>query len=52
MSAKDRKWKWGFFEVRYLPYFWVLAIGVDFERSYDRGIGIGVGPFSFSLVFP
>lgn len=50
----SKQWKWKCFEARYNPTFWVLpvAIGLDFAKCPDRGIGIGVGPFSFSLVFP
>lgn len=49
MSRNRRVWKWKWFSVAYEPSFWCVAVGVEFDPQWDRGIGIGIGPFTFSF---
>ncbi len=46
---KSREWKWKFFAVRFHMEFWLLAVGVEFQQKGDRGVGIGIGPFSLHI---
>lgn len=44
-----RIWRFGPCYLLFQPLFWVLAIGIEMEKSFGRSIGIGIGPFYFSI---